>query len=412
MINFEAYEIEQDRLLGTIEPARDFGSGPIDESIQRAFDEPHDFPPLSEALVGDDQVTLAVLSDLELATPVVTRLVSYLIDHGLTKDGIKVLVPDLSESALATWVENLKQRSLPEVQVVGHDPSNEKEHGYLAASDEGLPIVLSRHLLDADMVIPVKTALRNAPEFELCPVFANAETKARFQGNVKDDHEKEFSPNQFSNRAIEQLGVFFEVHIVPGPGQQPAAVIAGEPKSASRHAHQQVAGNWRFEIDEPVDLLIVEPKLETEKVTLQELLQCATKLAPCLVDDGTIVIEANLNVSDDEAANESNAQATEPSEGESEEHREAEPVEDHWTGQEDEDSAGIMTSLSDAEQAQFASIIERIHIVVVGEGYGDEIEDHGIGVAASAAQVRRLASRYDRCLMVRDGLRCDLRVRK
>ena len=117
------------------------------EMIGAALDAPRDFPPLRQTVVPGDRVTIAFDPSMPDAGLVLEAIAGRLIDAGVEAGGLTVLLTQ------ATSIE--LQKSLPAGTVVAvHDPDDRSQLAYLAATKQGRRVYLSRHLTDADLVIP------------------------------------------------------------------------------------------------------------------------------------------------------------------------------------------------------------------------------------------------------------------
>ncbi len=115
--------------------------------IGAALDAPRDFPPLRQTVVPGDRVTLAFDPSIPDGGLVLEAIAGRLIDAGVEPGGLTVLLPQASSIEL--------EKSLPAGAVLAvHDPDDRSQLAYLATTKQGRRVYLSRHVTDADLVIP------------------------------------------------------------------------------------------------------------------------------------------------------------------------------------------------------------------------------------------------------------------
>ncbi len=116
--------------------------------IAAALDAPRNFPPLRQTVVPGDRVTIAFDPSIPECDVILEAISGRLLEAGVEAEGLTVLLPR------ATSIE-LTQSLPPGAVVAVHDPADRSQMAYLAATKEGRRVYLSRHLTDADLVVPV-----------------------------------------------------------------------------------------------------------------------------------------------------------------------------------------------------------------------------------------------------------------
>ena len=151
-------------------------------AVAAALDEPLDYPPLAKTATPGDRVVLVLDHALPQAAAVAAAVIRVLVAAGVEPDGISILRTQAggrggAEDPCRLLDDTLRAR----ITAVTHDPSDRDCLAYLAADDEGEPIVLNRLLTDADVVLPIGCLQNEAAtgyfgiHTPLFPTFSDAE---------------------------------------------------------------------------------------------------------------------------------------------------------------------------------------------------------------------------------------------
>ena len=227
-------------------------------TVRAALEDPISFPSLPAALVSDDRVVITLEAGVPHAADVVRGVLDILLQTECCPADIRILYQGISaaESSLA---EMIASEYSDEIQVISHDPADEKHHAYLAASKSDLPIYLNRLIVDADVVIPIGVArFANAPGYlgvhgGLFPHFSNLQTRQRIQQRQLQN----LSTTQDEvNEAAWLLGVQFTVQVVPGPHESVLGILCGEANAVEAEAQQVYQSGWQHIAPQSADLVI------------------------------------------------------------------------------------------------------------------------------------------------------------
>lgn len=267
--------------------------------LPAALAEPVGYPPLSQAVLPGDRLTLAVDPELPQAAEVVGTLIGELLQAGREPGDITVLVSraEQRESLLSAWPAAWRDA----VTLVLHDADDETMHAYLAATREGFPVYLNRAIGDADVFLPIGMQRLDDALDERgvhggwFPAFSNREAQLRHQspGNVTwQAHRRR--RRQETDEAAWLLGVRLVIQVLPGPVGGVAGVWCGDAEEVVRVAGQACRNLWLREVDRPAELVIATLDAAAEEQSWQQLARALAMASRAVVDGGTIVVWTDL----------------------------------------------------------------------------------------------------------------------
>ncbi|HWB00763.1 MAG TPA: lactate racemase domain-containing protein, partial [Pirellulales bacterium] len=124
-------------------------------AARQALEQPVGFPPLAEAIVPGDHVTIAVEAAVPEADAIVAAVVQCIERAGANAEDVTVLRTHSDTEAGADPRRLLPPELRDRVKLETHDPNLRDQLGYLANTQGGRPIYLHRALCDADLVVLV-----------------------------------------------------------------------------------------------------------------------------------------------------------------------------------------------------------------------------------------------------------------
>ncbi|KKK98634.1 hypothetical protein LCGC14_2640770 [marine sediment metagenome] len=155
---------------------------------------------------------------------IVASVIHTLVVAGVGADGIDVLraaddVEDQAEDPCRLVPEPIRER----ITLLTHDPTDRDRLAYLAAADDGSPILINRAIHEADLVLPIGCLHDPAAagyyglNGAVSPTFSDEATLRRFrapgtldrQGHVKSRLIEE------TNHIAWLLGISFSIQLVP-----------------------------------------------------------------------------------------------------------------------------------------------------------------------------------------------------
>jgi hypothetical protein len=270
-------------------------------AIALALASPLGYPPLASAVAPGDRVTIALGGHIPQVACLVRGAVAALVEAGIEPAGITALssAPIVERQRL---VEELGDAGICGVRFVVHDPTDNANLAMLGTTSARRSLRLSRWLTEADFVLPIAVA-RSAPRGDenaqrfsgLFPQFSNQETTTRLQARGK------LTPSRRRAHRIAEadeagwlLGVGLSVCIVPGAGGGVAAVVAGDPAIVAREASQLFQAIWERDTDRAGDLVIAAVSGDGAEQTWNNLARAVAASERVRSPDGAIVVCCEL----------------------------------------------------------------------------------------------------------------------
>jgi nickel-dependent lactate racemase len=234
-------------------------------SVRQALEKPLNFPPLAQAIVPGDRVTVAIEPGVPQAAQIVAGAVAYLMATGIEPSDITLL---RTQTDVETGVEDPRCRLSDDirerVRLETHEPAERGHLTYLAATPKGRPIYLNRTLCESDVVLPIG-CLRCDPAISyhgvysgLYPTFSDSKTLARFRNPHLVEPE-----NEMRARARHEVdvvgwlaGTQFVMQVLPGGGESLLAVYAGEAETVFERGSQASNAVWHHQVPGRAELVI------------------------------------------------------------------------------------------------------------------------------------------------------------
>ncbi len=263
------------------------------EMIGAALDAPRDFPPLRQTVVPGDRVTIAFDPSIPDAGLVLEAIASRLIDAGVEAGGLTVLLTKAASIEL--------EKSLPAGTAVAvHDPDDRSQLAYLAATKQGRRVYLSRHLTDADLVVPVgrfgfEPILGYCgPWSVLFPGLANREILEEHRSLLRPDDDARQESSARSNReeSLEVswlLGTQFHVGVVAALDGI-AEVAAGRETSVCEQGIAWLDERWTFRPESCAEIVVAGVGCGPEAATLEALAEGLATAMRLVQRGGKIVV--------------------------------------------------------------------------------------------------------------------------
>lgn len=276
-------------------------------ALRAALAEPLELPPLARCTTPGDSVVLALDPQLPQAATAVATIVEDLLAAGVSADGITILRTrgDLATrgDASADWIApSVAPEHIEAIRRAVHDPSDRRGLAYLAANDDGEPILLNRALHDADVVLPVSAAQRSGAvgNFGLCgsvyPNFSDDKTIHRFRAAeaAADDRATHAKLAAQADQVGWLLGVVFGIQVVPGPNGDVVHVVAGATDAVRRRGRELYRSVWHDKAAAQCDLVIAGVQGGRAQQTWESLGSALSEAMPLVADGGSLVICCEL----------------------------------------------------------------------------------------------------------------------
>ncbi len=238
----------------------------LDEQIRNRLNSPLEFPSLSQAVLPDDRIVIALDDRTPAAPALIKGCWDALASVGVAPSSLLIAQPGSAagksrpdpRSALPTNIAR-------QVRLTCHDGEDSENHAYLASTTSGERIYLAREVVDADFLFCVGTIAYDpllgyrGTSSVLYPGLSNTEAVRKSLGQGHD----ELGPDDVRGlrQTIDEvgwlLGVQFALQVIPAGRDSVAQVIAGAGDAVFRRGKQQLAECWEIEVDERPETVVV-----------------------------------------------------------------------------------------------------------------------------------------------------------
>jgi nickel-dependent lactate racemase len=357
-------------------------------AVAASLVDPHEYPSLHEATVPGDKVVIALNHGVPQPEAVVGAIVQTLVEGAVVPRDVRVLLPHGTHLG-----EVIKSRmpvaAAAEVRVDIHDPTRSDQLAYLAASTEGLPIMINRRICDADMVIPVG-CLRSERAwgvsngtFGVYPTFADEATARRFQSPGEWRSKK---AGESAYRDIAEvtwlLGLQFTVQLIPASGDQLLQVLSGAIEPVSQLGREMAKRAWEFVVDRRADVVVAGLPGGHDQQTWENIARALFAASRIVRDDGAIAICCDLQ-----------------------EH--PGPAMRHLLGCEDLDEARLELSSSTQYDARWADLVantlQSVRVYLLSRLAPEIVEEMGMAPITDPHHVSNLCRRARHCLLLENS---------
>lgn len=244
-------EIAAQHLLANLQsdalPASDLA-----ETVAGALSHPEGFPDLADASVPGDIILFAFGKEVTDVEEVARGVIQYAQQASLADRQFQFLLPS---DAPAPVVESLKQVVAPlgdSVEVLVHQPHDQKANSFLTSTQENRAIILNRHLCDADVVVPVGVARREGgfntfgAFSSLYPAYSDIDSQKRWNSPLFVTRPQRRKRRTAEIEEIRQLlGIAVNCLLLPARGGGYSHAIYGEASQVQALADQQLAEHWQ-----------------------------------------------------------------------------------------------------------------------------------------------------------------------
>ena len=232
------------------------------------------------------------------------NVVEKLVEAGVHPDGIVLLDRHEAGDAPADDPRRMIAPGLREH--IGrhiHDPAERADLAYLAASESGRPILVSRALHEADLVVPIGGCLHPASagyfgiHGTIFPTFADADTLSRFRslGSLSDSGNYKQGLVEEANEVAWLLGVMFTIQLLPADAFRVLEVLAGHSEAVRQRAQRRYEEAWRQSNEgPPASLAVAAIAGEAATQTWQNLGRAVENAGRLVEDGGAIAVCCEL----------------------------------------------------------------------------------------------------------------------
>jgi nickel-dependent lactate racemase len=274
----------------------------ITSAIAATLSDPLDFPAVRRSVVPGDRIALAAEAGVPQAGVIASAVVSTLLEAGISADCIAIVHRRTDQFD----ADDVLRQALPgvareAVQIIAHDPDHRDGLSYLAANRDGDPIYINRHLVDADVVLPIGCVrLPGSPGYfgvnaTLCPTFSDTATIDRFRITDADPSADEIAARRHeAEETAWLLGVMLTIQVVPAAAGGLLHVVAGTAESVERRGSALYKSAWEFEIPRRAQLVVAAIEGAEEQQTWDNVGRALAAASRAVADDGAIALCTEL----------------------------------------------------------------------------------------------------------------------
>jgi len=273
----------------------------IAAAVRAQLDEPHNYPPLSRATIPGDCIVLAIEPGIPQQLSVIDGALTALRNAGAEEALITILLSGALADAQLLKNE-LAALGHAECHIKVHDPDDAKGNSFLGVNQAGQALRINRRLCDADFVLPIAVATlevqrRGQPASleGLLTAFSAREAIERFSADAVDldakacaDHLNEI------DECGRLLGIGMTLQVVPSPGGNVSAVLAGEPTNVASQAAANYRQTWCCDTESRGGLVVATIAGDADQQTWQNVGRAVAAAEAVLETGGAIAIYSEL----------------------------------------------------------------------------------------------------------------------
>ncbi len=360
----------------------------IEQIAKQTLEEPLDFPPLSTAIVPGDRVAIAVAGDVPQLTAVLHGALEAFSEAGIEADAISIVA---ASADTAQRCRDAFADASPSPAIVVHDPDDNDALCMIGLNKRKEPIKVNRTIFEADVVLPIGCARMTGSVFDcLFPAFSSAEALEQYQtpvANTKNDNDEKRAKE--IDEAGWLIGALMAMLVVPGPDESVTDIVVGEPRAVEAKVRELMQSLWSRHSSQQVSLVIANISGGTESQTWQNIGRALASAEPLLDEGGAIALCSNLAV----PPGESIARLIGSDDVDKTKQR---ILRDH--------GPDTTTAL------QLARALQRGPVYFLSQLDEETVEDLGFAPIGSIADLARLASRHESCVVIDDSQHTDITV--
>lgn len=239
----------------------------LTESVRHALDNPLDFPPLEQSVIPDDHVAIVVEPDLPGSATILAGIWERISARGITPENVTILQttsgdcpPEDPRGELPPEVRDRVKRKVHEPPSADDDTLH-----YLATTAGGERVYLAEELVFADVVVAIgRIGFDPILGFRgthsaFYPGFSSTEAirKSQGQGHSELDPENERPLRAQVDEIGWLLGAAYTIQAIPAREGGLSEIITGASESVQRRGREQLTTNWRLEVGERADAVVV-----------------------------------------------------------------------------------------------------------------------------------------------------------
>ena len=251
-------QLSQLRWQGT--PAAD-----VDTALTACLEDPAGLPPLDQMLVAGDLIAIGMEDLTNTSAQLLDALLNWLSGHAVSPEHLAVVLPMGATRSQGLPAVEAIQESHPGVNWVKHDPQDPYASAYLAADADAHPIYFNRALIDADVLIGIRSSRGTHPKArpiamasELYPQFTNQETWERLYKSFALKSKPKRSWKEAVIEAEDWLGFVFWIESFQDPDGNLARLQAGNHQQLDHLRSSNLHSLWLQNEGPQTDLTVID----------------------------------------------------------------------------------------------------------------------------------------------------------
>jgi nickel-dependent lactate racemase len=387
----------------------------VQAATAEALAEPIDFPPLRMAVVPGDKIVLALEPGVPRAAALIAAVVEAVMQGGASAEDITILqTADDQQAGSSDPRAELPDAYGRQVRLATHHPGDRKDISYLGADEHDEPIYVSRHLFDADVVVPIGCAsLDDALQYggvraTLYPAFADQAAQERCRAAGVNGAVASNTPRQSARRSGGQLarqsatgtpkgsgvsqheanhvawllGVLFSVQVVPGKGDSILHVLAGHLEVVLERGGELCRQAWAIDVPRRASLVVAALTGNVLQQTWDNVGRAIAAAQRVVNDNGIIALCTELSDAPGPGVRAA-AGAQDLSQAQKRLHKQ--------------------NPVDVAAAQQWAQALSRGRVYLLSGLDEEQVENVGAAHVAAAEEVGRLIDRSDSCLLIENA---------
>ncbi|QDU07307.1 lactate racemase domain-containing protein [Gimesia aquarii] len=233
---------------------------------QHVLNNPLELPPLDLAVIPGDKITIVVDRETPVVDEIINSVWDFFSDCGIEAADVTILQAqsgslNLQQKLMDSVNPELKQ----DAQWVIHEPESKEGLGYLGTSASGERIYLSKHLLEADFILPIELVSYDpligyaGGGSLLYPEFSSQEAVIKSRGQSH----RELTPAE--SRPLRQLidevgwmlGLQYSLQVIPSAGQGASEIVFGGIEATFRKGKELLDQYWKLEPSYKAEVVVV-----------------------------------------------------------------------------------------------------------------------------------------------------------
>ncbi len=233
---------------------------------QQVLNNPLELPPLDLALIPGDKITIIVDHETPVVDEIINSVWDFFSDCGIEATDVTILQAQSGTLDLQQKLMNIVNPELKQdAQWVIHDPESKEALGYLGTSASGERVYLSKHLLEADFILPIERVSYDpligyaGGGSLLYPEFSSQEAilKSRGQSHRELTPAESRPLRQLIDEVGWMLGLQYSLQVIPAAGQGASEILFGGIEATFRKGKELLDQFWKLEPSYKSEVVVI-----------------------------------------------------------------------------------------------------------------------------------------------------------